>query len=273
MEKHILDQIALQWKQEEENFFRDTDYSEDYFKVDFPIGKKHAWQVEEHNVLKSNNLKALFDEHCRTEDHEDFVPWMTMYYEIMNENRFAPPELDLGVAKLYTEAKLTDIINGISGGGWLVSKRFSEILKNFNIGKYQEYKIAVKSKKIISGDYVYIHFSSYADEYVNFPRSVFYKRKGYFDFDSREILPGSFHSTEELTKRSDLLNVGIDRLDFNKRNVILSKTIVLNPNELDVFKFQNRFLINEQFISARLAQTILAEKITGFELLRTTKVK
>lgn len=39
MEKHILDQIALQWKQEEENFFRDTDYSEDYFKVDFPIGK------------------------------------------------------------------------------------------------------------------------------------------------------------------------------------------------------------------------------------------
>ncbi|MGO8610194.1 hypothetical protein ACC848_45420, partial [Rhizobium johnstonii] len=66
---------------------------------------------------------------------------------------------------------------------------------------------------------------------------------------------------------------GIDRLDFNKRNVIQSKTIVLNPNELDVFKFQNCFLINEQFISARLAQTILAEKITGFELLRTTKVK
>lgn len=149
----------------------------------------------------------------------------------------------------------------------MVSKRLSEILKKFNIDKYQEYKITVKSKKAISEDYVYIHFSSYADEYVNFPQSVFYKRKGFLDFGSREIIPESFHSTDDLKKTSDHLNEGVDWLDFDERSVIQSKIIVLNPNELDVFKFKNRFLINEQFISARLAQILLNEKLQALNYL------
>lgn len=173
MEKHILDQIAIQWKNEEERFFQDTDYSENYIQVEMPIGKKHAWQVDRHDVLSSVNLESLFNTHCRTEAHEAFVPWLNMYNEVMDENRFAPPELDLGVTELYSEAKFTDVISGISGGGWLISKRLIEILKNFNIGQYQDYKIAVKSKKVVSDDYVYLHFVSYADEYVNFRQSVF----------------------------------------------------------------------------------------------------
>lgn len=272
MEKHILDQIALQWKNEEELFFLDTDYSENYFQVEMPIGKKYAWQVDRHNVLTSVNLESLFNTHCRTEADEAFVPWMNMYNEIMNENRFAPPELDLGVAELYSEAKFTDVISGISGGGWLISKRLFEILKNFNIGRYQEYKIAVKSKKVVSDDYVYLHFASYADDYVNFPQSVFYKGKGYFDFAAREILPEKFQSEAELKAVSDLWNEGVRFADFNKRTSIQSKQIVLHSNGPDVFKFKSRFLTNAQFISARLATTMLDEKITGLEFIRTTKV-
>jgi len=275
MEKpiHILDQIASQWKSEEESFFLDTEFSEKYIKVEMPIGKKHAWQIENHEISKSENLESLFEAHYRKDTDENFVPLMDMYYRMMREGTFAPPELDLGMVKLYSEAKLTDVVNGIEGGGWIVSRRLFEILKKFNIGEYQEYKIAVKSKKVVSEDYVYLHFVSYADKYVDFPQSVFYKGKGYFDFAARQIMPESFHSTDELQALSDQLNEGVNFGDFNKRVSIQSKIIVLKPNELDIFKFKNYLLCREQFISARLAQTLLDEKITGLDFIKTTKVK
>lgn len=275
MEKpvHILDQIAIQWNNEEESFFLDTEFSEKYIKVEMPIGKKYAWQVEYHDISKSVNLESLFDAHYRTDADDTFVPLMNRYNRMMREGTFAPAELDLGTVKLYSEAKLTDVVNGIEGGGWIVSKRLFEILKNFNIGEYQPYKIAVKSKKIVSEDYVYLHFPNYADEYVDFPQSVFYKGKGYFDFASRAIMPESFHSAEEIKLLSDQLNEGVTFTNFKKRVNIQSKIIVLKPNELDIFKFKSHLLSREQFISARLAQTLLDEKITGLEFIKTTKVK
>ena len=270
---HILDQIAGQWKSEEESFFLDTEFSKKYIKIEMPIGKKHAWQVENHEISKSVNLESLFDAHYRTNMDENFVPLMNMYNRMMKEDSFAPAELDLGTVKLYFEAKLTDVVNGVEGGGWIVSKKLFEILKEFNIGEYQEYKIAVKSKKIVSEDYVYLHFVSYADEYVDFPRSIFYKGKGYFDFAAREIISESFHSTDEVQELSNQLNEGIRFGDFKNRVSIQSKVIVLKPNELDIFKFKSHLLCREQFISARLAQTLLDEKITGLDFIRTTKVK
>jgi len=238
-----------------------------------PIGKKHAWQVEDHNISKSENLESLFNESYRTEADDDFVPLMNMYNRMMNKDTFAPPELDLGVVKLYSEAKLTDVVNGIEGGGWIVSKRLYEILKSFNIGEYQPYKIAVKTKKVVSEDYVYLHFISYADDYVDFLQSVFYRGKGYFDFSSREIIPKVFNSIQEVQAVSDQLNQGIAFFDIDKRVNIQSKTVVLKPNELDIFRFKSHLLSREQYISTRLAQTLIDEKITGFDLIRTTKVK
>lgn len=272
-ELHILDRIALQWKSEEESFFLDTEFSEKYIRVEMPIGKKHAWQVEHHNISKSVNLESLFEAHYRTEEDDEFVPLMDMYTRMMKKDVFAPAELDLGVVRLYHEAKLTDVVKGIEGGGWIVSKRLFEILKDFNIGVYQHYKIAVKSKKVVSEDYVYLHFISYADEYVDFPQSVFYKGKGYFDFAAREIMPESFNSIEEVKALSDQWNEGVAFFDIDKRINIQSKTVILKPNELDIFRFKSHFLSGEQFISARLAQTLLDEKITGLEFIKTTKVK
>jgi len=270
---HILDQIAIQWKSEEESFFLDTEFSENYIKVEMPIGKKHAWQVDYHDISKSANLESIFNDHYRTEADDDFVPLMNMYNRIMRKGSFPATELDLGVVKLYAEAKLTDVVNGVEGGGWIVSKRLFEILKNFNIGDYQEYKIAVQSKKVVSEDYVYLHFINYADDYVNYPRSVFYKGKGYFDFAARTILPESFQSSEEIQAVSNRLNEGVSLSDFRENVIIQSKQIVLHPNELDLFAFKSYFLCREQFISARLAQTLLDEKITGLDFIKTTKVK
>ncbi|MFC3158462.1 hypothetical protein ACFOEQ_07955 [Chryseobacterium arachidis] len=69
------------------------------------------------------------------------------------------------------------------------------------------------------------------------------------------------------------MNEGVNFGDFNKKISIQSKIIVLKPNELDIFNFKNYFLCREQFISVRLAQALLDEKITGLNFIKTTKVK
>lgn len=275
-QQHILDQIAIQWEKEEEDFFLDTDYSNNYIKVKMPVGKKHAWQVDDHDILKSENLKTLFDRNYRTKDLDEFVPWFNMLSKMMNSNSFAPAELDLGIAKLYSEARLTDVISGVEGNmgnsGWIVSKKLFEILKNFNIGKYQNYKIAIKSKNIVSEDYLYLHFMNYADEYINYPQSIFYSETGTMNFGSRKIISEVFNSIEEIETTIDKLNIDVDIFDFENRKFIRPKKIFLNNNDLDIFKFKKLFY-NEQFMSAKLAQTLIEEKITGLELIRTTKVK
>ncbi|WP_153393849.1 Imm43 family immunity protein [Chryseobacterium vaccae] len=269
---HILDEIAIQWKEDEELFFLDSDYSGHYVKIETPIGKKHMDQVEKHDILGSVNLKSLFDTYYRTEDHDEFVPWMTMFSEMMTETRFAPVELDLGIAKLYSEARLTDVISGVANG-WVVSKKLFEILKNFNIGQYQEYKIVVQSKKTVSNDYVYLFFFNYADEFVNYPHTTFYTEKGLLNFGSRKVMAAKFNSFEEVKKASEELNKGIDWLDFTNKTHIKAKEIMLNNNDQDIFKFKGFCFNTDMLMSARLAKTLMDEKITGLEYIKTSKVK
>lgn len=269
---HILDEIAIRWKEDEERFFLDSDYSRHYVKIETPIGKKHISQVKKHDILKSVNLKSLFDTHYRTVDHDEFVPWMNMFHEMMTEERVAPPELDLGIANLYPEAGLTDVISGVASG-WVISKKLFEILKDFNIGHYQEYKITVQSKKTVSNDYVYLFFYNYADEFVNYPHTTFYTEKGLLNFDSRKVMAAKFNSFEEVKKASEELNKGIDWLDFTNKTHIKAKEIVLNHNDQDIFKFKSFCFNTDMLMSVKLAKTLMDEKITGLEYIKTSKVK
>jgi hypothetical protein len=271
---HVLDQMAIQWKNDEEQFFLDVDYSCNYIQVDTPVGKRYAWQVQKHDVLASINLEDLFNKYCRTNDHDTFVPWMNMFNQILTESSFAPAELDVGIVYLHAEAKLTDVISGISGNsGWIVSKKLFEILQNFNIGKFQCYKIVVKTKKIVSEEYVYLHFINHADAYVNYPKSIFYKGTGLMNFASREIIMQSFNSAEDIEQLSNQLNINLDKKHFHKRQHIKSKEIFLKENDLDLFKFNHFFFASERFMSVKLAKTLIDENISGLEWMRTSKVK
>src|SRR5690606_3466987 len=100
-EPNLLNGIAIQWQKEEESFFLDVEFSERYLNLDTPIGKKHAWQVDKHDILESVNLKSLFDTYYRTKHHDEYVPWFPMLSEMMTESIFAPAQLDLGFVHLY----------------------------------------------------------------------------------------------------------------------------------------------------------------------------
>jgi hypothetical protein len=272
---HILDQIAIKWKQERESFFLDAAFSNDYVNVETPVGKKHAWQVDKHEISKSKNLESIFEEQYRNETHNKIVPLFDMISTMFHSASFPPSNLDLATVILHPGVKFTDVISGIEGNfgnhGWIVSKRFLKILQDFNIGKYQEYQIVVKNKKETSNDYVYLHFISYADKFIEYPSSKFYTRKGgSLNGGSRELIDIS--SFEEIKKIRDILNKGFEWTDFDDITHILPKELFLKDNNLDLFKFKDIVTI-ECYMSAALAKKIVEENITGFELIRTTKVK
>jgi hypothetical protein len=270
-EQHSIKQVAIKWKHREKKFFLDVDFSNDYLEVDLPVGKKHAFHVKDHDIDKSKNLETIFDTHYRNKKHDEIVPLFDMLGEMFGGNSFPPANLDLAKIVLHSEAKFADIISGVSGNlgnqGWVISKKLFNILKNFNIGKYQDYKIVVQSKNKKSNDYVYLHFYSFADRFVDYNKSKFYKESD--EAGSRELI--SIKSFAEIDKKKKILNKGLKFLD-DGWTTIFPKEIFLKNNDLDLFKFKKLATI-DYYMSAKLAKAIYDQKITGFELFKTTKVK
>jgi hypothetical protein len=128
----------------------------------------------------------------------------------------------------------------------------------------------VQSKNNYSDDYVYLHYYAFADEFVDYTQSKFYKEVGSWNYESRMLISiSSFHAIKET---ENLLNEGIDVNDFDNRVHVHPKEIFLKENTLDLFKFDTLKII-ECFMSDKLRQTLLQENITGLELNQTTKVK
>lgn len=272
--RHKLDEPTEQPEHEKVASPQDVPLSEDYLEVETPVGKRHTWQVRDHDILASKNLESIFETRYRTKAHKKVVPLFDMLGYMFEEGSFAPPELDLGRAILYPEAALTDVISGVEGNlrhqGWVVSRRLYEILDGFNIGEHRAYKISVQSKKKTSGEYVYLHYYGFADPFVDFGRSKFYKESDE-DSDSEARKPIRVRSLEDLEAKWKTLNKGLKFSDPAWTS-ILPEEIFLKDNPLDLFKFKDLATI-DCFMSARLAQRLSEEGITGFKLSKTRMVK
>lgn len=264
---HPLDVMAIQWKKEEEQFFLDVPYSADYFLLDNPVGKRSHRAIKQHNILESKNLESLFNKTCRKPSTPAFVPWMNMLLDVFPYGSFAPDELDLGSATINTDYKLDDCLGelgNIDNSGWVINQRLLELLKQFNIGEYRTYKIRVVYKGTSYDNYVYFHFFNYADQYVDYSKSKFYTKDG-FDDKTRKLIDIS--SAEEFKSKDEKLGryTGVDIS-------LYPKELFLTENNLNLFKFDELRFYN-YFISKRLAEKLIAEKVTGFEIFQTTKVK
>ncbi len=277
--KIIIDEIAMNFINETNVTHLDVPYSNDYVIVNLPVGKRYAFQVENHNITNSESLKALFNAHYRNSNHKEVVPYFNMMGEMFENDKFAPAELDFGTIELHYGNKITDIISGVSGNfgnhGWVISNRLFEIFKQFNIGKYQQYNIVVKSRGVVSNDHVYLHFINYADDFIDYSKSKFYMHKrlppGDFSYMGKPKTEVSFASHEELELVKAKMNEGLDLFDVGW-TTIYPLQIFLKNNNLDLFKF-NKLLDIETYMSAALVAKIAEENITGLELKRTMRVK
>lgn len=264
---HPFEQLAMQWKNDEEQFFLDVNFSTSYFKLHSPVGKRNAWAVKNHGIGKSTNLESIFNDKFRKPRSKKVVPLMSMLIAVFGDNSFAPEELDLGKVDIHSEFKLSDSfgwLGNLQRSGWIISRRLLDILRQFNVGEFKAYKIAVNHKRINYDNYVYFHFLNYADKFVDYSKSSFYTQEGMLEFDSRKLI--AIDSAKDLKS---------EETKFRKKNEklgIYPKELFLTDNNLDLFKFDD-LLLDDYFISKRLAEKFVKEKVTGFELLQTTRVK
>ena len=264
---HPFEQMAIQWNHDEEQFFLDVDFSTSYFKLHSPLGKRNAWAVKSHGIGKSTNLESIYNDKFRKPGNQKIVPLMSMMIAVFGNDSFAPEELDLGKVVIHSEFKLSDSfgwLGNLQRSGWIISRRLLDILAQFNVGKFKAYKIAVNHKGINYDNYVYFHFLNYADTFIDYSKSSFYTQEGFLKFESRK--PIVIHSAKDLKSQESTFTKTGKNLD------ICPKELFLTDNNLDLFKFKRPFL-DEYFISKRLAERFVKEKVTGFELLQTTRVK
>ena len=270
---HFLDKYgkAVKPDNDDDKFFKDAAYSNDYVAVDTPVGKTRMSQVDNHELQKSKNLESIFEKEYRKKSTPKFVPLFDMISTMFGGDKFAPPQLDLGKAILYSEAKPTDIISGLEGNfgnhGWVVSTRLFELLKQFNIGRYQPYKIVIQSKKKDYPDYVYLHFISYADKFIDYSRSKFYTEQD--DEDTRKVI--TFESAKDMKQKKLDMNKGLSPFD-NGYTYVHPKEIYMQKNTSDFFQFKDLICI-DTFMAANLAKKILSEGMTGFKFIQTRMVK
>jgi hypothetical protein len=271
----FLDKLAIKWKKEDDNFFLDCPFSNDYVEIEIVETKKHAWPIDEHEIGESKNLMTIFETNYRNSNHSGFVPYFDMIDEMFSDKSFPPPELDLGTIIVFDDVELTDVLSGVEGNfgnnGWVVSMKLMNLLSRFNIGKFETYSLNARHRNNLLSNYVYLHFYNYADKYVDFSKSNFYLQKGSsLDVDNRTVI--TVDSLSKIEEIENIQNAKLERDDWKNLASIHPKEIFLLQNDLDLFKFED-LSTTDFFMSTRLAKEIDKEKITGFDLKRTTKLK
>ena len=103
-------------------------------------------------------------------------------------------------------------------------------------------------------------------DFVDYSTSIFYANPDYFDYDKVEFL--KVKSLDDLQEKRDKY--------YEERNIptISSKELFLHNlvSKPDLFFFKRLGFINF-FASVELAKTLVKEKITGFNISETSKVK
>jgi hypothetical protein len=162
------------------------------------------------------------------------------------------------IARLERKAKITDVLSEVSifGRGILVNEKVKSIIDNFDIGIHKYYDVILNTKKE-NISYYWLHLmSTDTSKMINYKKSVFYwgnpLRKGILNLDSYE----DYLNKEEENKDNVSWMVSIDE-------IVLLKECNVN---LDLFCFREFVTPKELFISERLKNALIENKITGIEI-------
>lgn len=161
----------------------------------------------------------------------------------------------------FWEWQINDVHNFIGEGsqipGWLISKRFKELLGNFKIAEphfYYQSKLLYEEDKL---DYYIFQFSG--DNfltpligYIDFSKSLFFDPQKKLNFQIINMTDLIFQ-TKKILKESgyEVINIPI-------------KKLVLN-DDIDFISMQN--FLGDKIVSERLKRAIEENGITGFEFL------
>lgn len=201
-----------------------------------PVYPQVSKMAPGYNFKATNSVHALSRE---TEKLPDYEP--NLDYFIVNG-----------------KAKLSDLLSvSVIYGGFLISEKFKTVLQQFNLPNHKFYPAKVQYKKQFY-DYYWLHIICDLTDNVDYQKSTFFvyhnfsKNIGYIDIASKD---------EIIQKRAKLKSD-----NPGKTVTIWAEKIFLNTpfKKLDLFEI-GMFDAN-CYISERLQQSIIKEKITGCTL-------
>ncbi len=160
--------------------------------------------------------------------------------------------------KLNFRAKQTDMLSTsfLDSGCLLISKKFLNLLQDFNLPAHQIFPVKLLHRKKIIDEYVLLSFV-FKEEYLKYiiwDQSIFYKTK---NFNQDLIEAFKVNNIEEMK----VLSKEIENEGFG----FLPKPKVVFPKEFDLFKYCFYPMPSDIFCQEKLKNEIENKSISGVD--------
>lgn len=219
-----------------------------YYKVDFSSNEKEVGKIpQSHNIVTIGDIQ------------QDFIPWQGA---IDFDFNLPEPILD-------KKAKQTSFINvtAIPSFFLVIDDILLDLLKGFNLGNYQVWKIKTwQNNQIIEKYNLFLINDTKQAEYIDYKKSSFYSKK-IGDWDNSSILKPVFvNNYDEYVSEKELLRKDKLILLHSKVTLDLSRTTV------DMFRIVNA-PTSGYFISEKLKNIIEKNGLTGMEFTEASELE
>jgi len=219
-----------------------------------PVSTKHF------RLSNSTDLKEIGRQYPQTDYINLGIAHSLKFHELSS----APIKFEK--IELYKSSKLTDNIStaAISAHAFILSKRAIEVFKQFNLGEHKIYPATIFHNRI-ANEYGVLHFTNDLQVELDFQNSSFYVANilGSYEFDISIDNKEDYEKKRMLVKNAEY--PGTEKWWY----VRLKYGVFINGKETRTPDIFTIFSSSENpYISAQLAQAIIDNELTGFQLDR-----
>jgi hypothetical protein len=162
------------------------------------------------------------------------------------------------IAKTNRGTKITDSMSeaSISGSGILINNKIKSILLCFNLMPHKFYEVIIETKKE-SMSYYWLHFIKQDSvlQNIDYPKSKFYWTE--YGYKEQNLSLKSYKDYLQKKKERDFM------WGISANNIVFTGKFDEN---LDFFHLATLFTPKMLFISERLKNALIENKITGIEI-------
>ncbi len=241
--KNIFERVAEQLQADRIVAYRDNPVSMKYFRLS-----------------NSTDLKEIGRQYPQTDYINLGIAHSLKFHELSDD-----PIIFERIG-LYKSSKLTDNISSaaISAHAFILSKRALELFKQFNLGEHKIYPATIYHKGV-ANEYDVLHFTNDFQTELSFQNSKFYVANilGSYEFDI------SIDSKEDYVKKRLLVKNAEYPGTEKWWSVRLKYGVFINGKKTNTPDLFTIFSSSENpYVSAELAQAIIDNELTGFQLYR-----
>jgi hypothetical protein len=247
---NIFERVAEQLEQDRKLAYKDNPVSTKYFRLS-----------------NSTDLNVIGRQYPQT----DYINLGVAHSLKFHELHINP--IDFKKIELYKSSKITDNIStaALSAHAFILSKRALNVFKQFNLGEHKIYSATIFLKgatilhKGVAHDYGVLHFTNDLQSELDFHNSKFYVANilGSYEFDISIDNKDDYEKKRQLVKNAEYPGTEKWWSVRLKYGVFTNGKETRTPDLFTVFSSSEN-----PYISSELAQAIVNNELTGFQLDR-----